>query len=200
MLHTVSARQPLTAAEAAEVTPDDMQVDLEPVVEERRRNATPQGTPVGVMTAGRQRVPSSPASQPRSGGGGVHRDGAPFSAGTPGVMTNYAGTFRIMSARRLERELQGTHTKPASGQILAWVLAFAALEVGLASITLSEGISLKIDLTVNLLSNLLGLLVLTVLLYCAINSVAVIRWCIFSGSPPARSWPSSSHPQSRSTF
>ena len=102
-----------------------------------------------------------------------------MQAGSPGTMTTYEATFRIMTARRLERELMGTYTKTHNGRILCWVLAFAALEVGLASITLTEGVSLKIDLSVNLLTNLLGLLLLTVLLYCAINSVAVIRWCLF---------------------
>ena len=64
------------------------------------------------------------------------------SAGMQGAMTNYEFTFRLMTVRRLERELLGTHTKPRWVGALMWALAFAALEVGFASITLHEGISL----------------------------------------------------------
>ena len=84
-----------------------------------------------------------------------------MSAGVPGPLTNYEQTFRLMTARRLDRELKGTIAKPHNGRALLWVLAFVALEVGLASVTLGEGISLKLDLNEKILSNILGLLLLS---------------------------------------
>jgi hypothetical protein len=105
------------------------------------------------------------------------------SAGQRGTMTSYEYTFRLMTVRRLDREILGTFAKQRGRcRNLILVLGFMALEVGLASITLREGISLKIDLGDNptlLLANLLGLLLLSVLLYAAINAVTVVRWCLF---------------------
>ena len=38
---------------------------------------------------------------------------------------------------------------------------------------------MTIDFSVTLLSNLLGFLLLSVLLYCAMQTVPVIQWCLF---------------------
>jgi len=46
-------------------------------------------------------------------------------------------------------------------------------------VTVQEGLALRIDFSVNLLSNILVLLLLSVLLYCALQTISVIRWCIF---------------------
>ena len=154
-----------TTVAPREIVPH-MVSDIDPIAEEQRPPAHAQSS----------MLPRTP-SPPQRNNSLPNMMSVGLTAGVPGTMTAFEGTFRIMTYRRLERELHGTYTK--TRRILFWVLAFAALEVGLASITLSEGVSLKIDFSVNLLSNLLGLLLITTLLYCAINSVAVIRWCLF---------------------
>ena len=59
-----------------------------------------------------------------------HRTPPPTESGSSGAMTDFRETFRLMTVRRLDRELMGTFTKQRSGRVLMWVLAFVALEVG----------------------------------------------------------------------
>ena len=153
--------------------------------------------------AGRRARSPSPSSQryppPPDGTRTPVLDGATSqSAGRPGVMTDYEYTFRLMTVRRLERELMGTISKGHPMRALLLVLGFIALEVGLVTVTLqgnntgigenatdvpgtSPGhtIGVTIDFSVTLLSNLLGFLLLSVLLYCAMQTVPVIQWCLF---------------------
>ena len=101
-------------------------------------------------------------------------------AGSPGTMTNYEETFRVMSVRRLERELLGTFAKSRPGRNLLLVMGFVALELTLVGVTLNEGaVKVQIQFTTKVLVNLLGGLLLAVLLYVAIQAVPVIRWCLF---------------------
>ena len=96
---------------------------------------------------------------------------------TLGHMTQYNPTLRLMTARRLRRELMGTYSKERPWRVMLWVLAFVALEVGLATITLNEGV--LIEVKINVLVNLVGALLLVVILYCALQVVSVLRWCLF---------------------
>ena len=153
--------------------------------------------------AGRRARSPSPSSQryppPPDGTRTPVLDGATSqSAGRPGVMTDYEYTFRLMTVRRLERELMGTISKGHPMRALLLVLGFIALEVGLVTVTLQGNntgigenatdvpgtnpghtIGVTIDFSVTLLSNLLGFLLLSVLLYCAMQTVPVIQWCLF---------------------
>eukprot|EP00322_Chrysochromulina_rotalis_P013212 CAMPEP_0115840146 /NCGR_PEP_ID=MMETSP0287-20121206/6620_1 /TAXON_ID=412157 /ORGANISM="Chrysochromulina rotalis, Strain UIO044" /LENGTH=226 /DNA_ID=CAMNT_0003293747 /DNA_START=18 /DNA_END=696 /DNA_ORIENTATION=- len=57
-----------------------------------------------------------------------------------------------MTYRRLQRELKGTYTKQRRWVEVLWVLAFVGLEVGLVSITNTEGF-FSLELKINVLTN-----------------------------------------------
>lgn len=83
----------------------------------------------------------------------------PVDVGAARSMTNYERTLRFMTHRRIMRELKGTHSPRHKRRDCMWIVAFCLLEVGLATVTIREGVYLRLDLTVNVLSNLLGLLI-----------------------------------------
>lgn len=139
----------------------------------------PLGTQLAPAAAGSSSRPATSSTRPPPNR--PHSPDPTMAPGQPGPMTTYIDTFRTMTLRRLTRELQGTYAKPRGARLRCLlVLGFLALEVGLASITLQEGIALRLDFSATtLLANLLGLLLLSVLLYCAVSAVSVIRWCLF---------------------
>ncbi|KAL1520727.1 hypothetical protein AB1Y20_022295 [Prymnesium parvum] len=93
-----------------------------------------------------------------------------------GCMRNYDATFRHMAYRRLQRQIHGIYSKPRRGRDALWIFLFVALEVGLASVSFTNGVSVKFDIT----SNLLALLVNMVALYVALSTVvSMFRWAIF---------------------
>ena len=103
-------------------------------------------------------------------------DRQPSGFGGPGrVMTNFETTFRVMTHRRLQRELQGTYSKPQPGRTVSWILLFVALEAGLASVSFQSGFNVQISVG----SNLAALLLNMGALYIALRVVSVVRWCLF---------------------
>ena len=90
----------------------------------------------------------------------MHRDASsqPAERQVARSMTSWEKTLRIMTYRRLMRELHGTHTKPHPWRVALWILGFVMLEVGFASVSITEGIQVNIDTNMLVLSNLFGLL------------------------------------------
>ena len=102
--------------------------------------------------------------------------GEPESPSGRGRMHNYEATFRHMTHRRLQRELLGVYSKPHPGRDALWIMLFVVLQVGLASVSFTNGVSVKIDVTSNLLALLLNML----FLYVALSTVvSMFRWAIF---------------------
>ena len=95
-------------------------------------------------------------------------------------ITDWEETFRLMTYRRLQRQLKGVYAKENQCRTIMWVVMFLGLEVGLATVTLNEGVQLQINLTLKLLKNLLGALVLVVCLYCVLR----VRFDQCAQSPP----------------
>ena len=117
-------------------------------------------------------VASNDGRHPRAAGHGRQK-----ASDVAGIFTDYESTFRFMVYRRLQRELLGTFSKQRKWVTRLWVFAFIALEVGLISITNSQGF-MEFELRINVLTNLVGTLLLVVLLYVVLQVVTVLRWCI----------------------
>ena len=92
--------------------------------------------------------------------------------------TSYEETFRIMTYRRLQRELMGTYSKQRKWPVFFWVLVFVALEGALVTVTNSKGLLMIVEVRINVLANLLGTLLLVVILYVVLQVVTVLRWCL----------------------